>query len=106
MSKRKKLIAKLDKKWSKAVIEKDGSTCQKCGRFAENPHHVFLKRYMGSRFLLKNGVNLCEYCHVPWAHARPEEFMEWWIDFVGMEVWEHVRMKAMELKVNIEGLEI
>lgn len=106
MSKRKKLIAKLDKKWSKAVIERDKGICQKCGEPGNNPHHVFLRRYMGSRFLLKNGITLCQNHHVPWAHAEPEEFMEWWIDFVGVETWEYVRMKAMELKVNVEGLEI
>lgn len=105
MSKRKKLIAKFDKWWSKAVVERDGGICQKCGKPGDNPHHVFLRRYMGSRFLLANGITLCTTCH-RWAHDEPTAFMEWWIDFVGVEVWEHVRMKAMELKVNVEGIEI
>lgn len=100
MSKRKKLIAKMDKRWSLAVIDRYGGVCQKCGKPGENPHHVFLRRYMGSRFLKENGITLCTACH-RWAHDYPEDFMEWWICKVGQDVWEHVRMKAMELKVDI-----
>lgn len=105
MSKRKNLIAKLDKKWSKAVIERDNGICQKCDEHGDNPHHVFLRRYMGSRFLKENGITLCTSCH-RWAHDKPADFMEWWQDKVGIKTWEYVRMKAMELKVNIEVMEI
>ena len=105
MSKRKKLITKLDKQWSKYVIERDKGVCQKCDDPGDNPHHVFLRRYMGSRFLKENGITLCTTCH-RWAHDYPTDFLEWWIDFVGIETWEYVRMKAMELKINIEGIEI
>jgi 5-methylcytosine-specific restriction endonuclease McrA len=105
LSSRKKLIAKLDKRWSKAVVDRDKGICQKCYAPGDNPHHVFLRRYLGSRFLLKNGITLCTKCH-RWAHDNPIEFMEWWQGKYGFEKWEYLRMKAMELKVNIEGVEI
>lgn len=60
---------------------------------------------MGSRFLKENGLTLCTPCH-RWAHDYPADFMDWWIGKVGLEMWEHARMKAMELKVNIDGVEI
>lgn len=105
MNKRKRLIAKLDRKWSAAVIERDHGHCQRCPDPGDHPHHVFLRRYMGSRFIVKNGVTLCQKCH-RWAHDNPIDFMSWWIGYAGIEVWEYVRMKALELKVNIEGIEI
>ena len=105
LSKRKKLIAKLDRKWSIVVIGRDNGVCQKCGSPGDNPHHAFLRRYMGSRFLKENGITLCTECH-RWAHDYPQDFMEWWVEKVGFEMWEYVRMKAMELKVNIEEVEI
>lgn len=105
MSNRKRLIAKLDKQWSKAVIERDGHICQKCLKFGDNPHHVFLRRYLGSRFLKENGITLCTTCH-RWAHDYPADFMDWWIGKIGLETWEYVRMEAMELKINIDEVEI
>ena len=105
MSKRKKIITKLDTRWSKAVIGRDNGICQKCGSLGDNPHHVFLRRYMGSRFLKENGITLCTKCH-RWAHDYQSDFMDWWIGKVGIKMWEYVRMKAMELKVDVEGIEI
>ena len=105
MSKRKKLITKLDKKWSAAIIKRDNNICQKCGEYGDHPHHVFLRRYVGSRFIKKNGITLCTLCHRE-AHDYPSDFMSWWIGYVGIEVWEYVRMKAMELKVNIDEVDV
>lgn len=105
MKTRKAQILKMDKLWSKAVIDHDNGICQKCCNPGDNPHHVFLRRYMGSRFLKENGITLCTTCH-RWAHDYSADFMEWWIDKVGIKTWEYVRMKAMELKVDINKVEI
>lgn len=102
---RKNKIAKLDKEWSRQVIERDQSICQKCGRWGENPHHVFYKRKLGSRWLLENGINLCEDCHVPWAHAKPEEFMEWWRYKVGEDVYFQILADSMRIKVDLNEAE-
>lgn len=105
MSKRKNQEKRIDVLWSQGVIERDGSVCQKCGRWAENPHHVFLKRKRGSRWLLENGINLCENCHVPWAHAKPDEFEEWFIEKVGMETYMYIRLESLKIKPDLDEAE-
>ncbi len=102
---RKTQIARMDGEWSRQVVERDKSTCQKCGKFSENPHHVFLKGKFGSRWLLENGINLCEDCHVPWAHAMPTIFMAWWRYMVGEEVYLRVLVASMEIKIDLDGAE-
>lgn len=98
MSTRKKLITKLDKKWSRAVLERDGKVCQKCGKFGDNPHHVVLKRYLAVKHLLDNGLTLCSNCHVPDAHAYPALF-EAWFKREFPDRWERIQ----ELKQNIKS---
>lgn len=105
MSKRKNQEKRLDKLWSHAVIQRDGSICQKCGRWAENPHHVFYKTKKGSRWLLQNGINLCENCHVPWAHAKPDEFEHWLIERIGMKTYMNVRIESLKIKPNLDAIE-
>ena len=106
MSKRKNQMARLDKLWSQAIVKRDGGVCQKCGNPAENPHHVFPRRKLGSRWLLKNGINLCfEDCHVPWAHAKPSEFESWWIERVGMETYMYVRIESLKIKPDLDDIE-
>lgn len=104
-SKRKNQEKRLDILWSQSVIKRDGSICQKCGKWSENPHHAFYKTKKGSRWLLQNGVNLCEKHHVPWAHAEPEEFLEWWIDFVGIEVYALVKDESLKIKPDLDEIE-
>lgn len=103
---RKNQVARLDKLWSKLVVEKDQGICQKCGRFTENPHHVFLKSKYGTRWVLENGINLCaEECHVPFAHAKPEAFMAWWRHFVGEETYLIVLASSMDIKIDLDEAE-
>lgn len=99
---RKNQIARMDKEWSRQVIERDNSTCQKCGKWAENPHHVFYKTKFGSRWLLENGINLCEYCHVPWAHAKPTEFNIWWHNRVGDEIYTIAWGASQIIKIDLD----
>jgi hypothetical protein len=87
-------------------VLRDGGICQNCGKPAENPHHVFYKTKKGSRWLLENGINLCENCHVPWAHAEPEEFMEWWILRVGLDTYLMVKNESMKIKPDLDEIEV
>ncbi len=102
---RKNQIARMDKEWSRQVVERDKSTCQKCGKFAENPHHVFLRGKFGSRWVIENGINLCEDHHVPWAHAMPEIFMAWWRQKVKEDVYLRVLVASRKLKVDLDEAE-
>ena len=52
--------------WRKAVFERDGYTCQICGKVGGglNAHHI--KRWstnVDERYQLSNGITLCEKCH-------------------------------------------
>lgn len=105
---RKNQKKRLDAIWSRLVVERDSSTCQftGCGAYTQNPHHVFLKGKYGSRWELDNGINLCEIHHVPYAHAFPEDFMEWWRGKVGEEMYEAVKAASMRIKIDLDEVEI
>ena len=65
MSQRKKTLKnKLDKLWSRAVRLAGNDTCQICGKWGNNPHHLIHKS-AGNRFrwVFENGVCLCSGCH-------------------------------------------
>lgn len=50
----------------KCVLERDGYTCQKCGKTGGtlNVHHILrFSDYVGLRFDPSNGITLCEKCH-------------------------------------------
>jgi 5-methylcytosine-specific restriction endonuclease McrA len=92
----------LDNKWSKAVLERDNYTCQRCLKGVctfepVSPHHVFYRRYLSTRWVIDNGITLCT-THHRWAHDKPKEFKEWWISQVGEEKAEELRLKGLEIK--------
>ena len=97
---------RLDGLWSRAIVVRDNGTCQKCYKQSENPHHVFYRTKLGSRWLLENGINLCDDCHVHWAHAKPEEFMKWWIEKVGEEMYLYAKEMSLEIKPDLDEVEL
>jgi hypothetical protein len=70
----KNLLAKASidyKLWREKVFERDNYTCQKCGARSGNGYTVYLNAhhikpfflYKELRFLVSNGITLCEKCH-------------------------------------------
>lgn len=54
------------KKWAKAVKEKDNFTCQICNKQGVylNSHHIYSwDKYVDLRFIVNNGITLCQYHH-------------------------------------------
>ncbi len=54
------------KVWRKAVFERDKYFCQMCGMHSKylRPHHIkFFADYPELRFVVSNGITLCDPCH-------------------------------------------
>ena len=73
---RESIAARME--WSTRVRERDGR-CQYC-RSVDllEAHHVYPKsRYPDLRYLLDNGLTLCQPCHHRW-HAASRLWKQWW----------------------------
>lgn len=55
-----------------AVLERDGLTCQRCGRLADDVHHRRGKATDADRYDRSLLVSLCRQCH-DHVHANPSE---------------------------------
>ena len=54
------------KDWRKQVFERDKYTCQKCGKVGcyLEPHHIkSWAKYLDLRYVVSNGITVCEECH-------------------------------------------
>ena len=102
---RKNKIKKLDKLWAMLVVARDGGICQKCGELGQNPHHIFYRRKLGSRWLLRNGITLCDKHHTPWAHTYISEFIEWVIGEIGLTEFNVIQDASTAIKIDLEEAE-
>ena len=59
--------------------------CQRpeCGRPAECGHHLFKRDRMATAFLPEAVVGVCTQDHVGWAHAKPNEFKKFMVNYMG-----------------------
>lgn len=60
------------KKWRAAVYQRDGYTCQKCGKTGCElaAHHIKpWAKFVDCRYDVSNGVTLCKNCHIK-EHRR------------------------------------
>ena len=95
--------ARKDAEWQKAVKERDGHACQKCGYNAYprglHAHHVFSKgAHPHLRHDVENGITLCLRHHLYWAHTDPCEFTEWLKEWMGEERYTALMQRAKRIK--------
>jgi hypothetical protein len=102
----KKLKKSLDILWSQLIKIRD-KRCIRCGRIDRlNSAHIFSRSQMSVRWDLDNGICLCGGCHLFWWHKNPIEAAEFIKEFLGVEKYEKLRVKARTLaKVDIDFLE-
>jgi len=98
-------------KWSEVVRERDNHQCQLC-RVAKQPgvvlvaHHIWGKgAYPNIRFLLANGITLCQRgqyhgCHKEEAHQNIKAFKNWVRERMGEEEWERLMLARRVMKVQ------
>ena len=92
-STRNKLMASLDTIFSKLVRARDNHACRKCGRTRVFCHHIFTRKYLGTRWYLQNGISLCHPCHRE-AHTDPLRFHAW------LKLWMGKEYDLLEWKAN------
>ena len=93
-------IKAADTWFSKCVRQRDGWTCQKCGKQYEwdkgrglDCSHVFGRTRRSTRWCKENAVAMCMGCH-RWWHSFPAESGRWFADKVGMKKFELLLEKA------------
>lgn len=103
-NKRKTLENKLDKLVRLVVLKRARYKCEKCGRLMEkglNVHHVFTRYNRAVRWLPENLVALCPNHHCQGkdsAHLRPAEFIEWFKETKGQEVYDYILRESGKVK--------
>ncbi len=91
--------ARRDKEWQRAVKERDGHACQKCGYNVYprglHAHHIFSKgAHPHMRFDVEDGITLCLRHHLYWAHTDGCEFTEWLKTWMGEERYTVLLQRA------------
>lgn len=89
---------KLDRLWSLAVRTRDRFQCQKypCpanGKYMQGAH-IRDRNHLWTRWDVKNGITMCFYHHLRWAHRCPVEFTEWVKKRIGSRRFYALREKA------------
>ena len=66
-----------DRRWSKAVRQRDGFKCRRCGAIGGDGAHIKAKGPNPKvRHNTANGLDLCRRCHT-WAGEHTEAFHAW-----------------------------
>ena len=93
----KKAKKELDILWSRRIRERD-HICRKCKKApASQAAHIFGRGNLTTRWDPCNGLGMCYYCHIIWAHREPVEFTLWVKDEIGGLIFENLRRKSMEI---------
>ncbi len=83
MPKKSKLLKDAGELWSRAVRDDWGNRCAVCGNTAHlHAHHLIPRHHEVTRYLLRNGICLCSYCHVRNKHFSPHMCAAGWLDWL------------------------
>jgi hypothetical protein len=101
---KKKLIKQLDEMIKAMAFQRDGFTCQKCGKDdVIQPHHVIRRANKRVRWDIHNIITLCKACH--FAQLQRPTVFNMWFALHYPERWKYLSATQNEIfKVNIQSL--
>lgn len=95
-----------DRKWSRAVRERDAYTCQRCGAVhapnSQGLHgaHIFGRGKLAVRHDVENGIALCYGCHrFIDGHKEEKELLA--RALLGDERYEALELRSRRLKKDV-----
>lgn len=93
---RTKISKELDKLWSVIVRNRDGNKCviEGCKNDSCHAHHIFSRKNHSTRWDVSNGISLCYFHHMRWAHVQYEEFRDFIIGWMGKKQFEALKDRA------------
>lgn len=89
-----------DSRWSKAVRERDGYRCRRCGKqHATNSTglhaaHIFSRGILRTRHDVINGLAMCWGCHVVFDHMEKSERENFARLMIGDEEYDALKERA------------
>lgn len=100
------LFVKLDNLARIKCKERDGWRCRRCGAtWNLEWSHIMVRKYLNTRWDLKNCFTLCDKCH-EWWHANPIESAEWAKILMGEDLYyENMRRAHEPPAMSIENMQ-
>ena len=85
-----------DRLWQIKVTEGGRCTFPGCSKDGNEGHHVFKRRYLNTRWDVRNGRCLCREHHM-WADTHPIGYEGIIINEIGSYEYENIRIQAQML---------
>jgi 5-methylcytosine-specific restriction endonuclease McrA len=86
----------LDDLWRECIRIRDNLTCQRCFKPEMQAHHVITRGNPRTRWVIENGLGLCEGCHKFWWHMNPGMALDWFKE-LWPERWAIISLKSRVL---------
>ena len=97
----KALMKEADRLWSLAIKRSYRDTCLYSKGEGTDPHHLFVRKNLATRWELMNGVLLNHEFHtessVFSAHGTPKKFRTWIRGEMGFEAYDKLEKKSREV---------
>lgn len=95
-------IKELDELWSK-VVRQTTKLCPMCLLEGKKEprifaHHIFSRRFMSTRFNLRNGIGLCYKHHIHVAHSDYETFRDFIVNYLPEGIFEELKIESKKIK--------
>lgn len=105
MPKKKTPMREADRLFSLLIRARDGA-CRRCGKeTALQCHHLISRTYRKVRFDERNGVSVCNGCHLFLTH-RPLDNDDFAVHILGEEIWAELKTIARDVDYRVDLKEV